>query len=122
MEKRISVLRMATSLIFIVSGLGHFLRPQQIISQLGKNAISQIFLNIPYLETIIFTSGIPLLFFGVMLLVNRFNNLTTSILLVATFIITAVTHLGIESMGPLTKNLIIMASLYVLKEQKESIS
>lgn len=105
-----------------MSGLGHFLRPQQIISQLGKNVVSQIILNMPYLETIIIISGIPLLFFGVMLFVNKFNRLTTSILLIATFIITAATHLGVDSMGPLVKNLIIMASLYVLNEREDSIS
>jgi hypothetical protein len=119
MINRLFVLRIATSLIFIVSGVGHLLRPQQIFSQLGKNIVSQLFLRMPFLETFIFISGFPLFFFGLMLLMNKYIKLTTSILLISTIVITVATHFGIESMGPMVKNLIIIASLYFFHEPKK---
>ncbi len=40
MNEKLVVLRVATSSIFIVSGLGHLIRSDKVLSPLGKNFVS----------------------------------------------------------------------------------
>lgn len=114
MLERLSVLRIVTSLIFIISGLGHILRPDKILSQLGKNFISDLVLKFPYVSELVQLSGIPLLVFGILLVFNKWLRLSAGILFLMTVGISISTHLGLDSIGPLLKNFVILASLYTL--------
>lgn len=114
MKDKLFFLRIATSLIFIVSGMGHLIRPEKILSQLGKNPISEFMQALPIIDVLIKLSGIPLLVFGFLLLFNKFISITSIALLFLTFGITVSTHIGVDSIGPLLKNVVIMAALYTV--------
>lgn len=114
MKDKLFFLRIATSLIFIVSGMGHLIRPEKILSQLGKNPIGEFMQALPMIDVLIKLSGIPLLVFGFLLLFNEFISITSIALLFLTLGITASTHIGVDSIGPLLKNVVIMAALYTI--------
>lgn len=114
MLEQLSVLRIVTSLIFIISGLGHILRPDKILSQLGNNFISDLVLKFPFISELIQISGIPLLVFGFLLAFNKSLRLSTVVLFLMTLGISISTHIGPDSIGPLLKNFVILASLYTL--------
>ena len=121
MNDQLTVLRVATSSIFIVSGLGHLIRPDKILSQLGKNFVSELVQTLPMIDLLIRLSGVPLLVFGVIFLLNKSMKLTSMALLLMTIGITISTHMGADSIGPLFKNIVIMAALYTFYAKEKTL-
>ncbi len=112
--KDLRPLKVATSGIFIVSGLGHLLKPEAIKGKLLVSWIGSTLNSLSYIDELIVLSGIPLLFFGIMLLINKKVKLSALILGVNVFLISIVTHLSVISIGPLFKNIVIIGALYTI--------
>lgn len=115
---KLKFLRITTSGIFIVSGLGHLIRPETIKSKLTTSWMGNIINSVSIINELIVLSGLPLLFFGIMLLINKKVKLSSAILGVNVLIISLVTHLNVNSIGPLFKNIVIIGALYTLYIQE----
>lgn len=104
--------RVATSLIFVVAGLGHLARPDSIVAQLDGAPLATSVTAIAEARFLVLASGPPLVLGGLALLVGKHTRAAAGALLLVLVPITVVTHVGsADSVGPLFKNVALMGAL-----------
>ena len=105
------ILRAATSLIFIVGGLGHFVQDDVMLARIEVSPWYDLVMVIGDPLILLYLSGGVLLVCGAMLL-GGFQTRVASFLLFTTLIpITFVIHIAPDHVGPFLKNVAILGAL-----------
>lgn len=108
----ITVLRVMLSGIFLVAGISHVAVPQGVARRLTSSSMYEFFPAIINPEVVVIAVGVGLLIGGVLLLTNRLTRYAAMLLLVLMIPITISVQLqGLETMGPLFKNVAIAGAL-----------
>jgi len=104
--------RIAASLIFVVAGLGHVGRPEQMVAQLSHAPFGAWALGIAPARTLVLLAGPPLIAGGLALMLGLRTRLAALTLLALLVPITLTTHVGYGGgVGPLFKNLALAGAL-----------
>jgi putative oxidoreductase len=111
-RKSINVLRVMLSGIFLVAGINHVAVPQGVVKRLMSSSMYEFFPAFINPEVLVIVVGIGLLIGGILLLSNKFTRQAAMLLLILLIPITVSVQMqGIETMGPLFKNIAIAGGL-----------
>jgi putative oxidoreductase len=118
----VTVLRVMLSGIFLVAGLNHVLVPQGVSKRLMASPMYELFPKFIDPQVLVVGVGVGLLIGGAFLLANRFTRYAAMVLLALLIPITISVQLqGLETMGPLFKNVAIAgALLFFINNQFET--
>ncbi|NOX51240.1 MAG: DoxX family protein [Gammaproteobacteria bacterium] len=105
------VFRISLSLIFIVGGLGHFLRHHWMLQRLEGSPWIEWVLKIGSPSLLLWVSGAVMVVAGSALLLGLFTRLSALALFVTLVPITFVVHIAPDHVGPLLKNIAILGGL-----------
>lgn len=106
--------RVLFSLIFIVAGSGHLVRPSYFIERLNESPIGTMIVRVAPAEFLMMASGIVLGVAGLALLLGYFTKPAAALLVLVLVLvpITVTVHLGTGSdPGPLLKNIALLGGL-----------
>lgn len=106
-----TVFRMLASLIFVMAGLGHIMRPESIVNQLEASAIGAIVASLAPASLLVVVTGVVLLVGGVALLLGAGTRVAAVILIGCLIPITISVQLEPGQMGPLFKNVALFGML-----------
>ena len=108
----ITVLRIMLSGIFLVAGINHVAVPQGVAKRLTASFMYEFFPAFIDPKVLVIAVGIGLLTGGLLLLTNRYTRYAAMLLLALLVPITVSVQLqGLETMGPLFKNVAIAGAL-----------
>ena len=108
----ITVLRVMLSGIFLVAGFNHVAVPQGVAERLTASPAYEFFPAFIDPRVLVIIVGVGLLIGGLLLLSNRFTRYAALLLLALLISITVSVQLqGLETMGPLFKNVAIAGAL-----------
>lgn len=111
-KKSIVVLRIMLSGIFVVAGANHLLVPKGVAKRLTVSSMYEFFPSIIEPEFLVIATGVALLIGGLLLLSNRYTRYAAIVLLALLIPITiSIQMQGLETMGPLFKNVAIAGAL-----------
>lgn len=111
-RRSIVVLRLMLSGIFIVAGTNHLLAPHGVAKRLMASSMYGFFPSFIDPQYLVIASGLGLVTGGLLLMANRFTRYAAILLLVLLIPITISVQLqGLETMGPLFKNVAIAGGL-----------
>ncbi len=115
----ITVLRIMLSGIFLVAGINHVAVPEGVAKRLTASVMYEFFPAFIDPKALVIAVGIGLLIGGLLLLANRFTRYAAMLLLALLVPITVSVQLqGLETIGPLFKNVAIAgALLFFIKNQ-----
>jgi len=115
----ITVLRIMLSGIFLVAGINHVAVPEGVAKRLTASFMYEFFPAFIDPKVLVIAVGIGLLTGGLLLLTNRYTRYAAMLLLALLVPITVSVQLqGLETMGPLFKNVAIAgALLFFIKNQ-----
>lgn len=103
--------RVATSLIFIIGGVGHFAAHSHMLERMAESpwqgAVS--YLGDP--SWLLWLSGAVFVIFGIMLALGYLTRISALLILVTLIPITITVHVAPGHMGPFLKNIAIMGAL-----------
>lgn len=118
----ITLLRVMLSGIFLVAGLNHVVVPQGVAKRLTASSMYELFPAFIDPQVLIIVVGVGLLIGGLLLLANRFTRYAAMLLLALLTPITFSVQLqGLETIGPLFKNVAIAgALLFFIKNQLDN--
>ena len=108
----VTVLRIMLSGIFVVAGFNHVIVPQGVAKRLTASSVYELFPPLVDPKVLVIVTGVGLLAGGILLLTNRFTRYAAMLLLVLLIPITISVQLqGLETIGPLFKNVAIAGGL-----------
>ncbi len=108
----IVVLRVMLSGIFLVAGLNHVIVPEGVAKRLIASSMYEFFPTFVDPEVLVIVVGVGLLTGGLLLIFNQFIRPAAILLFVLLIPITVSVQLqGLETMGPLFKNVAIAGAL-----------
>lgn len=111
-SQSIRVLRVLSSLIFIIAGLGHIFNPVKMMDKLASSPIGQILTEYEFIPLLVQFTGIPLIGLGVAFLLGYRTKSVAVGLLMLLIPITIAAQIGAsELVGPLFKNVAIAGIL-----------
>lgn len=111
-KRSIVILRVMLSGIFLVAGINHVAVPQGVATRLTASSMYQFLPSFINPEFLVIAVGVGLLIGGLLLLTNRFTRYAAMLLLALLIPITISVQLqGLETMGPLFKNVAIAGAL-----------
>lgn len=105
------LLRVATSLIFIIGGLGHFGQHRVMLERIVESPWYDVVANIGNPSWLLWLSGAVFVLFGITLALGWLTRLSALALLVTLVPITLAIHIAPGHVGPLFKNVAIMGAL-----------
>jgi putative oxidoreductase len=104
--------RILFSLIFVVAGFGHLVRPAMFADRMLKSPVGRIVADLAPAQLLVVGTGVVLLGAGVGLLLGYRTRLAALALIAVLVPITVSTHLGVAGdPGPLLKNLALLGGL-----------
>ena len=104
--------RVLFSLIFIVAGVGHLVRPQVFVERLLHGPVGQTIASLAPAGLLVIGTGVVLLVAGIGLLLGYRTRLAALALIAVLVPITVSTHIGAGGdPGPLLKNVAILGGL-----------
>ena len=107
-KRSISILKVGSSLIFIVAGLGHLMRPEHMLEKLGASPIGQQLLSLNLTPSLIQVAGLPLVLLGLGLSLGWRQKWMATGLLLLLIPITIVAQVGAPALvGGFFKNIAI---------------
>ncbi len=111
-RRSIIVLRVMLSGIFLVAGLNHVIVPEGVAKRLIASSMYEFFPTFVDPEVLVIVVGVGLLTGGLLLIFNQFIRPAAILLFVLLIPITVSVQLqGLETMGPLFKNVAIAGAL-----------
>jgi putative oxidoreductase len=111
-KSSVLVFRILLSIIFIMAGLGHIVKPAEIVQRLVKSKLGYLATSVATPEILVLLSGIVLLIGGVTFLLGFKTKISAAILLLILIPITVTVQVGNpEEMGPLFKNIGLLGGL-----------
>lgn len=105
------IFRVATSLIFIVGGIGHFGAHDHMLERMRESPWNNAVNMIGDPSWLLWLSGAVFVVFGVTLGLGYFTRLSALLILVTLIPVTITQHIAPGHMGPLFKNIAIMGAL-----------
>ncbi|MAY21138.1 MAG: hypothetical protein CL955_11020 [Erythrobacteraceae bacterium] len=108
------IFRIATSLIFIIGGLGHFGRHQMMLDRMADSPWRDTVNAIGDPSLLLWLSGAAFVVFGIALALGFMTRLSALVILLTLLPITFFTHIAPGHTGPLFKNIAIMGALILL--------
>lgn len=110
--RSIAVLRIMMSGIFLVAGLNHIFMPTGVTRRLTASTMYLYFPSFINPEWLVIATGVLLFAGGLLVLINRYTRYAAMVLLALLFVITISVQLqGLETTGPLFKNIAIAGAL-----------
>lgn len=103
--------RVLLSLIFLVSGTTHLLRPGAVAARLDAAPFGGLVSSLAPTEALVLAAGVALLAGGLALLVGFRTRLAALGLIAVLVPITVTVQLGPDTLGPLFKNVAILGGL-----------
>lgn len=108
----INVLRIMLSGIFLVAGFNHVAAPQDVANRLAASSMYEFFPEFIDPRVLAIVVGVGLLIGGLLLLTDKYTRYAAMLLLALLIPITISVQLqGLETMGPLFKNVAIAGAL-----------
>ena len=105
------VFRVATSLIFIIGGIGHFAAHDYMLQRMGESPWRVVVETVGDPSWLLWLSGGVFLIFGITLALGYLTRISALLILVALIPITIAMHVAPGHAGPLFKNIAIMGAL-----------
>jgi len=105
------VFRTLFSLIFLVAGLGHIVRPTQIVARLEAARIGAWVSSVFPSEVLVLSTGMALVVGGAGLLLNIKSRWAAVLLIACLVPITLSVQLAPDKVGPLFKNIALLGGL-----------
>jgi putative oxidoreductase len=105
------LLRVATSLIFIIGGLGHFVQDHVMLKRIEESPWHDWVVSMGDPSFFLYLSGGVMLVAGLGLALGLFTRLSSLLLFVTLVPITFVIHIAPDHVGPLFKNIAILGTL-----------
>ncbi len=108
------IFRLLTSLIFIIGGLGHFFRPEEMLPRMEESPWRDTIHAIGDPLLLLWLSGAAFVVAGIGLALGWMTRLSALILFVTLIPVTITIHFAPGHMGPLFKNVAILGALFFL--------
>ncbi|MBX9643714.1 MAG: DoxX family protein [Novosphingobium sp.] len=105
------VFRIATSLIFIVGGIGHFGAHGDMLQRMEESPWHDMVNMIGNPSWLLWLSGVVFVIFGFMLAIGFLTRISALLILVTLIPVTIAIHIAPGHMGPFFKNIAIMGAL-----------
>ncbi len=105
------IFRVATSLIFIVGGIGHFGEHNYMLERMAESPWRDVVNMIGDPSWLLWLSGIVFVIFGVTLTLGFLTRISALLILVTLIPVTIAVHVAPGHMGPFLKNVAIMGAL-----------
>ena len=105
------VFRVATSLIFVVGGIGHFAAHDYMLQRMAESPWRDVVSMIGDSSWLLWLSGAVFVIFGITLALGFLTRISALLLLVTLVPVTIAVHVAPGHMGPLFKNIAIMGAL-----------
>lgn len=118
-KRSITILRVMLSGIFLVAGINHVALPHGVAKRLTASSVYEVFPTFINPRVLVIAVGIGLVIGGIFLLSNKYTRYAAMLLLVLLIPITVSVQMqGLETMGPLFKNVAIAGALlfFILNE------
>lgn len=105
------IFRVATSLIFIIGGIGHFGAHDYMLERMQESPWNSAVNMIGDPSWLLWLSGAVFVVFGVTLALGYLTRISALLILVTLIPVTITQHIAPGHMGPLFKNIAIMGAL-----------
>ena len=105
------VFRVATSLIFIIGGIGHFAAHDDMLQRMEESPWRGVVGIIGDPSWLLWLSGVVFVIFGITLALGFLTRISALLILVTLIPITIAVHVAPGHAGPLFKNIAIMGAL-----------
>lgn len=105
------IFRVAISLIFVIGGLGHFFRANEMLERINESPWSGIVRTIGDPMLLLWLSGAVFIVFGLCLALGVLTRLSAVLLFITLVPITISIHVAPGHVGPLLKNVAILGGL-----------
>ena len=105
------VFRVATSLIFVVGGIGHFAAHDYMLQRMAESPWRDVVSMMGDSSWLLWLSGAVFVIFGITLALGFLTRISALLLLVTLVPVTIAVHVAPGHMGPLFKNIAIMGAL-----------
>ena len=105
------VFRVATSLIFVVGGIGHFAAHDYMLQRMAESPWRNVVNMIGDPSWLLWLSGAAFVTFGITLALGFLTRISALLLLVTLVPVTIAVHVAPGHMGPFLKNVAIMGAL-----------
>lgn len=105
------IFRVATSLIFIVGGIGHFAAHDDMLKRMEDSPWREVVSHIGDPSWLLWLSGAVFVVFGITLALGYLTRLSALLILITLVPITLAVHVAPGHTGPLFKNVAIMGAL-----------
>ena len=105
------VFRVATSLIFIIGGIGHFAAHDNMLQRMDESPWRGVVGMIGDPSWLLWLSGAVFVIFGISLALGYLTRISALVILVTLIPITVAVHVAPGHAGPLFKNIAIMGAL-----------
>ena len=105
------VFRVATSLIFIVGGIGHFGEHDYMLERMAESPWRDVINRIGDPSWLLWLSGVVFVIFGFSLALGFLTRISALLILLTLIPVTIAVHVAPGHMGPFLKNIAIMGAL-----------
>lgn len=105
------VFRVATSLIFIVGGIGHFGAHDHMLERMAESPWRDVVNTIGDPSWLLWLSGVVFIIFGITLALGFLTRISALLILATLIPVTIAVHVAPGHMGPFLKNIAIMGAL-----------
>ena len=105
------VFRVATSLIFVVGGIGHFGAHDHMLERMAESPWRDVVNMIGDPSWLLWLSGVVFVVFGITLALGFLTRISALLILVTLIPVTIAVHVAPGHMGPFLKNIAIMGAL-----------
>ena len=105
------VFRVATSLIFIVGGIGHFGAHDHMLERMAESPWRDVVNTIGDPSWLLWLSGVVFVVFGITLALGFLTRISALLILLTLIPVTIAVHVAPGHMGPFLKNIAIMGAL-----------
>lgn len=105
------IFRVATSLIFIVGGIGHFAAHDHMLERMNDSPWREVVYEFGDPSMLLWLSGAVFVVFGITLALGYLTRISALLIFVTLVPITIAVHVAPGHAGPLLKNIAIMGAL-----------
>lgn len=105
------IFRVATSLIFIAGGIGHFVEHDYMLERMAESPWRDVVNTMGDPSWLLWLSGVVFVIFGITLALGFLTRISALLILVTLIPVTIAVHVAPGHMGPFLKNIAIMRAL-----------
>ena len=105
------IFRVATSLIFVAGGIGHFVEHDYMFQRIAESPWRDVVNMIGDPSWLLWLSGVVFVIFGITLALGFLTRISALLILVTLMPVTIAVHVAPGHMGPFLKNIAIMGAL-----------